>query len=864
MPNGLAQQALLRAALEDAGVRAEQVGYVEAHGTGTPLGDPIELRALGSVLGAGRPAGERLWVGSVKSNIGHLEAAAGVAGLVKVVLALEHEQLPAHLHFRTPNPHVDWEGLPVAVASEPVPWPRSERPRIAGVSSFGMSGTNAHVIVSEAPAETEDPSPPPAGSGRGWFVLPLSAKSEGALRALARRYLARLAEVSDPGELASLCAGAGRSRSHFAHRLAVIAPDPPSAITRLEAWLDGHQHPDVRHGIAPAGRPGKLAWLFTGQGSQSLHMARTLYDTEPVFKAALERCAELLDGQLEVPLLDLIYPPTGTDPEHAQALLDQTANTQPALFAIEWALAQLWQHWGINPDIVLGHSVGELTAATIAGVLELPDALRLVSERGRLMQTLPPGGAMLAVALPPEQLAPYLTPQVVIAAHNSPTETVLAGPQTAITHLQHQLAHVKTTRLHVSHAFHSPDMEPILPAFQHTAAQITYHPPTHTLISNLTGQPAGPEITTPQYWTDHIRQPVQFTTALHTTHTHHTTTYQEIGPHPTLLTNAQHTLEDPTTTYLPTLRRNHNDHHQNLTTLATLYTQGHNPNWTNHTHHTPTHHTTLPTYPFQRQRYWVDTRRRRRAVVQDRSELEDRLYTRTWRPRESDAGDGDGPAPGAWVILADRTGVGEATARALEARGDRPVVVVPGERLVTGSGGDWQVSPDEPDRLRQALVASGADTGALRGIIHLWSLDGELPADGPAPCRASGGAARQPAAHGSGARRAPVARAAPNLGGHARSPAVDGEDGGAPLQAPTVGARSLGRARASRPVGRACRPGPGRGGSRWRAGRDDRHGRRRDRGGAPRERPVRRAGGASGADRDDRVATYVSSEGTFT
>ncbi|MFE0594094.1 type I polyketide synthase, partial [Micromonospora echinospora] len=285
VPNGLAQQALIRAALADAGVEPGDVDYVEAHGTGTSLGDPIEVRALASVLGKGRSADRPLLVGSVKTNIGHLEAAAGVAGLIKLVLALRHEQMPSHLHFRTPNPHIDWDGLPVRVPVAPTPWPRGERPRVAGLSSFGMSGTNAHVVVGEAP-EPSDLAGSVAESDRSAYVLPLSARDDAALRALAQRYVDLLDDSA--ADFGLVCAAAAVTRSHFPHRLAVVAPDAATAVARLRGWLAGAEDRSVVHGVVPAGRRARVGWLFTGQGAQSVGMARALYDSEPVFRAELD------------------------------------------------------------------------------------------------------------------------------------------------------------------------------------------------------------------------------------------------------------------------------------------------------------------------------------------------------------------------------------------------------------------------------------------------------------------------------------------------------------------------------------------------------------------------------------------------
>ncbi|MFG1954464.1 type I polyketide synthase, partial [Micromonospora sp. NPDC048830] len=430
VPNGLAQQELIRSALADAGVEPGEVDYVEAHGTGTPLGDPIEVDALAGALGRGRAAGRPLLLGSVKTNIGHLEAAAGVAGLIKTVLALRHGQVPAHLHLRTPNPHIKWDDLPVRVAAETTPWPRGERLRIAGVSSFGMSGTNAHLVLAEAPDAAAANGV--EESGRPAHPLVLSARDVGALRVLAGRYVELLESVEAPG-FGVVCAAAAVTRSHFACRLAVVASDAVEAVARLRGWLAGEQHRLVVEGVVAVGRRPRVGWLFTGQGSQWVGMARALYESEPVFRSELDRCAELLAGELERPLLEVLFPSSDADADVAGKVLEQTGFTQPVLFAVEWALACLWRRWGVRPDVVLGHSVGELVAACVAGVLSLEDGLRLVAARGRLMQQLPAGGAMAAVSAPVDEVRPLLegTP-VVVAAVNSPVETVVAGPGEAV------------------------------------------------------------------------------------------------------------------------------------------------------------------------------------------------------------------------------------------------------------------------------------------------------------------------------------------------------------------------------------------------------------------------------------------------
>ncbi|HET8683329.1 MAG TPA: SDR family NAD(P)-dependent oxidoreductase, partial [Micromonosporaceae bacterium] len=471
---------------------------------------------------------------------------------------------------------------------------------------------------------------------------------------------------------------------------------------------------------------------FTGQGSQSVDMARTLYESEPVFTAALDRCAALLDGQLDRPLAELLFPPEGSDADEAKARLDQTGYTQPVLFAVEWSLAQLWQHWGVTPDVVLGHSVGELVAACVAGVMSLEDGLRLVTARGQLMGQLPAGGAMLAVTLPPEKVTAYLAGtdgQVVIAAHNSPTETVIAGPQDMVDQVGQKLAgdKVKTTRLHVSHAFHSPLMRPILPELQTTAEQVDYHPPQRTLVSNVTGQVAGADIVTASYWREHVMAPVRFATSVATAAAQGVTVFQEIGPHPVLLGAARQCLpEDTAHTWLPSLRRGRDDHQQLLTSLATLYTRGITPNWDHLTETTPPTPLTLPSYPFQHQRYWLDTSRLRQRSALPGAELDDWLYELAWRSQDLPA-TVDTPVSGSWLVFADASGAGESVAELLRARGDRCQLVFPSEQFAAVSDGVWQVAHDQPDHIRELLAATGAGTGELRGILHLWSLDSGSP-----------------------------------------------------------------------------------------------------------------------------------------
>ncbi|MGZ4701740.1 MAG: type I polyketide synthase, partial [Ilumatobacteraceae bacterium] len=456
VPNGLAQQAVLRSALAAARVDPADVQYFEAHGTGTTLGDPIEIEAMGIVLGKGRD-GAPLTIGSVKTNIGHLESASGIASVIKVVLAMQHSEIPPHLHFREASPQIPWPSFPVVVPTEVTPWPAADGRRIAGVSGFGFSGTNAHVVIESAPARTVT-----AGEASDRTnVLALSARNDNALRELAGRFADHLAAHSDVS-LADVCATAATGRALMPQRLAVVAATTAQLRDRLHEFATTGEAPVAVTGRAA--RP-RVAFLFTGQGAQYAGMAKALYDAEPVFHDSVDRCAELMDPLLDQPLLPVIFAEPGSS---AALLLDQTAYTQPALFAVEFALVQLWQSWGIVPDALLGHSVGELVAAAVAGVFSLDDASRLVVARGALMQALPAGGAMLAVFAAEADVESVVAahPQVAIAAVNGPEHTVVSGDGVAVA----AIAEVFTSRgvrvqpLTVSHAFHSPLMQPMLDA----------------------------------------------------------------------------------------------------------------------------------------------------------------------------------------------------------------------------------------------------------------------------------------------------------------------------------------------------------------------------------------------------------------
>jgi len=600
-PNGPAQEAVVREALSRAGLAGDQVGYVEAHGTGTSLGDPIEVRALANVLGPGRPASRPLLIGSVKTNIGHLESAAGVAGLIKAILALRHDEIPPQLHFKVPNPLIPWDTIPVKVVTEPTAWPGGER-RIAGVSSFGFSGTNAHVILEQAP----QPEPRIAELERPLHLLALSAKTPAALGELIRRYQGRL---EDEGAYADVCFTANSGRGHFSERIAVVASSAEEARGLLAAAVEDKEAAGLLRGrAAERGRPA-LAFLFTGQGSQYFGMARELFDSQPTFRKALQECDEILRPLLPRPLLSVLYDEEGT-------LLDETSFTQPALFSLEYAVAKLWRSWGIEPTLVMGHSVGEYAAACVAGVFSLEDGIRLIAARGRLMQALPRGGGMAAVLTDEPAVRDAiqgLEDRLSIAAVNGPTNVVVSGDSTALQAVveRFRAQGVRSQALTVSHAFHSPLMEPMLREFEGLVRQVSFAEPRLGLVSNLTGRVASAEeVADPAYWCRHVREAVRFAAGMQTLSELGCEVFLEVGPQPTLLGMGARCLPAGQGQWLASLRKGKRDWRQLLETLGTLYTLGVEPDWRAFDRNYPRSKVSLPSYPFQRESYWLEAARR--------------------------------------------------------------------------------------------------------------------------------------------------------------------------------------------------------------------------------------------------------------
>lgn len=594
VPNGKAQEAVIRAALADAGLAPEEIDYLEAHGTGTVLGDPIELKALGKVF-AGRPAERPLLVGSVKTNLGHLEAAAGLAGVVKTVLALDHGAVPAHLHLETPNPHVPWAELPLRVPTATEAWPDSGRPRRAGVSAFSLMGTNAHVVLEQAPAPAKLPAP----VERSHHPFVLSARSPEALRALA----GVCAEaVRDDEALGDRCFTNNAGRARHAVRLATVVEQPAELRARLTAVARGETPPGVAFARSTGAAPPPVAFLFTGQGAVGQDMARGLYESSPAFAAELERCAAILAPHLDVPLLELLY---GSE----TARLARTRYAQPALVALEWSLAQLWRGWGVEPAAVLGQSLGEYVAAAVAGMIEIEQLLPLVAARGRLMDALPEG-AMLAVAADAETAAAALSGlenRASVAALNGPQATVLAGEQPAVAEVAERLAGqgVRCQRLAVSHAFHSPMMEPALKALEDLAATVAWRPAHLPLVRNLDGRCLDLDTIPPaEDWARHAREPVRFGEGLQAIAGLGVERFLEIGPRPVL--SALGPASVPEARFLTSLRPERADWQTCLDSLTALWLEGVAVDWQTLDQPYGRRRLWQPGYPFERRRHWVE------------------------------------------------------------------------------------------------------------------------------------------------------------------------------------------------------------------------------------------------------------------
>jgi acyl transferase domain-containing protein/surfactin synthase thioesterase subunit/acyl carrier protein len=758
-PSAPGQARAMSQALAHAGVAPDTVDYVECHAAGTPVGDPLEVQALAQAFGAG-PA-RSCALGSVKGNIGHPEQTAGLAALIKAAAALEHRQIPPTINFDALNPQIALAGTPFFVNTQLRGWPSNGRPRRAAVNSLGIGGTNAFAVLEEAPERAPAGGDPARQAG----VFTLSAKTEGALAAYVERFRAFLRERGDL-DVADVCFTANVSRSRFAHRLALTAASVDELAQRLDRLA---AKPAFRHVDGP---PRRVAFLFTGQGAQHAGMAAGLYRAHPTFRAALDRCDAAFRAHLPRPLLEVMFAREG----EAAALLDRTALTQPALFALEYGLADLWRSWGIVPAAVMGHSLGEVVAACVAGVMSFEDAVRFVSARGRLMQDLPERGAMAAVFASEETVRDALPPSdaVVIAAANSPQNTVVSGDRAAVQALVERFAAagVESRPLALANGFHSPLVEPMLDALEAAAREVAWAAPQMPFISNLTGTTRA--TLDARYWRDHARFGVRFADGVRACAALGCDAFLEIGPGSTLLGVAAQVLAPEGRVFVQSLSRQKPDWQALQEALQALYLEGLPIDWDAVHRGSGRRRCALPTYPFQRKRFWVDdvhveaiaplpAREPRRESVRpaggvgEHVQVERRphgaalavlrrepveavarlpevaadarartewLYRTRWDERPHAPGAAATPAR-RWLMFADRGGVAKALADALTARGDTCHLVHAGHEFGRAGGGDWTIDPARPDHF-QRIVRLASAAAPLDGAAYLWALD--LPA----------------------------------------------------------------------------------------------------------------------------------------
>ncbi len=597
VPSGPAQEGVIRAALDDAGIQPWEVAYVEAHGTGTAVGDPIEIAAIERVFGGPeRFHGQPLYVGAGKTNHGHMECAAGAAGLMKVALALQHERIPKNLNFQTGNPRIDWKNSVVKLPLEPIEWRRGRHRRVAGVSSYGFSGTNAHAIIEEAPRRRRVRR---RAQREGGELVLLTARSDSDLSRMAEQYADRLEKAGH--ELVDVGYTAAIGRQHHSFRAALVAEDLPSLVTQLRTLAEGKAPPNAARGVASTTEPA-IAFVFTGQGSQRAGMGADLYRSEPVFRETLDRCAAVLDSRLGVPLVELLWG------QHTERIND-TRYTQPAMAAYQIALASLWASWGIQPRWVLGHSVGEFAAAQTVGALSLEQALLLAEARGRLMDGLQERGSMAAVAAAPEQVEALIARSgeaVNIAAYNGPQSVVISGKTHGVQALSEQLKSqgVRVVPLTVSHAFHSMLMEPMLEDFRAVAAELGGARPLREWISTL--NPGVPPVPSADYWVRHVREPVRFAAGMRALADAGCRVFLEIGPSNTLLGMGRACVETEGVSWIASQHPEGHGRSRALLALGQLTVAGAAPRWRQVFAPGPQpQKVDLPTYPFQRRRYWL-------------------------------------------------------------------------------------------------------------------------------------------------------------------------------------------------------------------------------------------------------------------
>ena len=718
------QARVIRAAHMAARIEPESIRYVEAHGTGTPMGDPIEVAALTQAFRAGTDRNGFCAIGSVKTNIGHLDVAAGIAGLIKTVLALSHQQIPPSLHFSTPNPEIAFTETPFYVNTKLSEWNSSGAPRRAGVSSFGLGGTNAHVVMEEAPIveRVRDRI-----SNRQRLIV-LSARSEAALNETTTRLAAYL-QQHPKAELLDVAYTLQTGRRAFAHRRWVVADKMDSTILALS-------RSDPANTITHVGEPRPVVFLFSGQGAQYSTMGRSLYDHEPIFREQIDRCAALLAPHIGVDIKSVLFDESSTDSEK----LNRTAFTQPALFVLEYALAKLWMSLRVQPDGMIGHSVGEYVAACLSGVFSLEDALRLVTRRGQLMQGMP-SGSMLAVSMSEVEATNLVNEGLDLAAVNAPNQCVLSGPEPAITRLQDTLAvrGIQCVRLQTSRAFHSRMMDPVLPAFHAQVAGVVRRTPTIPWISNVTGEWITPtQAMDPSYWTDHVRQAIRFADGIETLCRKPERILLEVGPGQTLCKLAQRQIDRRPVMTLASMRKPRNrsspvfEPSDFLEAVGNLWAAGVPIEWAGLYLGERPRRTPLPTYPFERRRFWVEPMKRLSETGQagmpvKKTDIGDWFYEPTWK--RARAVQSIGPVrEGSWLVFVGERDEGRGIVTQLESD-RRPVVTVSaGERYEQLTEGRYAVRPGVREDYHRLIQELREQARVPNRVAHCWNLQ---PVQGP-------------------------------------------------------------------------------------------------------------------------------------
>lgn len=713
------QAAVIAEAQAVAGVEADTVTYIETHGTGTTLGDPIEIRALTQAFQASASGRGFCAIGSVKTNFGHLDAAAGVAGLIKTVLALKHRKLPPSLHFEQPNPQIDFANSPFYVNTALTDWNPNGMPRRAGVSSFGIGGTNVHVVLEEAPSQ------PPSGASRSEQLLVLSAQTESALETMSANLATYLRQHTGLN-FADVAYTLQKGRKPLPQRRALVCSDADEAVKILNA-LPSKQAPTGYEETTD--RP--VVFMFPGQGAQYVNMGRDLYQTEPTFREQVDRCAGLLQPLMGLDLREILYPDDARRDEAAQQL-QQTSVTQPALFVIEYALAQLWLEWGIRPCALIGHSLGEYTAACVAGVMSLEDALTILTTRARLMQDLP-GGAMLSVPLSEAALQPLLTDALSVAVINAPEMCVVSGPYDAVDKLEQDLTAkgVNSVRLHTSHAFHSGMMEPILDEFTRSVQTISLHPPQIPWVSTVTGNwVTADDVTDPGYWARNLRQTVRFGAAIGEILQQASHILLEVGPGRTLSTLAKRQPDSsPEQVALASVRHpreSQSDTGFVLTTLGQLWLAGAAIDWDGFYQREQRRRLPLPTYPFEGERYWIEADEAFQPTAQPslakKPDIADWFYAPSWKRRPLPRRSAAEPSTGGWLVFVDECGLGSQLADRLRQQGQPVVTVTPGVKFEQTAAQAFTLNPEHPEEY-ESLFTELSDLDALPArIVHLWSL----------------------------------------------------------------------------------------------------------------------------------------------